>query len=64
MMEDQLKNTAEEADKERVLKEVAKAKTKEKNTTVENAEERTRAVERARVLAEQKVVKMAKSWRR
>lgn len=59
MMEDRLKNTAEEADKERVLKEVAKAKTKEKNTTVENAEERTRAVERARVLAEQKVVKMA-----
>lgn len=45
MMEDQLRGAAKEVDKEKVLKEVATAK--EKGTTAENVEERTRAAERA-----------------
>ena len=47
MIEDRLKGAAEEANKEKALKEVAEATTKEKGTAVENAEERARAVERA-----------------
>lgn len=45
MMEDQLRGAAKEVDKEKALKEVATAK--EKGTTTENVEERTRAAERA-----------------
>ena len=44
---------------EKALKEVAKATTKEKGTVVENAEERARAVEKARALAQQKMAEIA-----
>lgn len=51
MMEDRLKSAAEEADKEKTLKEVVEAMTREKNIAMENAEERVKAVEGARILA-------------
>ena len=59
MIEDRLKGAAEEANKEKALKEVAEATTKEKGTAVENAEERARAVERAQALAQQKMAEIA-----
>ncbi|KAK9988057.1 hypothetical protein SO802_028296 [Lithocarpus litseifolius] len=55
MMEDKLRDAAEEDDKERALKEVAKAMVKDKDKAVENVEERIRAAERARALVEQRV---------
>lgn len=55
MIEDILNDTAEEVDKERALKEVTEATVKDKDKVVENAKEWTRAAERARKLAEQKV---------
>lgn len=58
IMENQLKSAAEEVDKANALKEVAKATARKKSTTTENAEERARAIERAQVLAEQKVAEM------
>lgn len=58
IMENQLKSAAEEVDKANALKEVAKAIARKKSTTTENAEERARAIERAQVLAEQKVAEM------
>lgn len=39
MMEDMLKDAAEEVDKERALKEVSEAIVKDKDKVVENAEE-------------------------
>ena len=47
------------ADKEKALKEVVKATTREKNVAIENAEERARAAEGGRILVEQKVAEMA-----
>ena len=44
---------------EKALKEVAEATTKEKGTAVENVEERARAVEKARALAQQKMAEIA-----
>ena len=58
MMEDQLKNAAEEANKEKALKEVVEATAREKTTATKNAEERARVAERALILAEQRVVEM------
>lgn len=47
MMEDRLKDAAEEVDKEKALKEVAEATVKDKDKAVENVEEQTRVAERA-----------------
>ena len=55
MMEDRLKDATEEADKERTLKEVAKATVKDKEKVVENVKEQIRAAERAWALTEQRV---------
>jgi len=52
MIEDRLKGAAEEANKEKALKEVVEATMKEKGTAVENAEEQARAVERTQALAQ------------
>lgn len=57
-MKDRLKDATEEADKERALKVVFEAMTKENDAVVKNAEEWTKVAERARALAEQKVVEM------
>ena len=46
-MEDRLKDAAEEADKERALKEVAEATVKDKEKVMENVEEQIRAAEKA-----------------
>lgn len=51
MMKDQLRGAAEEADKEKALKEVAEATTKEKGTIAEKAEERATTADRAQALA-------------
>ena len=59
MIEDRLKGAVEEANMEKALKEVAKATTKEKGTVVENVEERARAVEKARALAQQNMAEIA-----
>lgn len=48
-----------EADKEKTLKEVAEATTKEKGTTARNAKERARVAERVYVLVKQKVAEIA-----
>ena len=48
-----------EADKEKALKEVAEDTVRERNVAVENAKEKARATEGARILVEQKVAKMA-----
>ena len=59
MVEDWLKSAAEEVDKEIALKEVVEDMGRERNAAVENAKERARATEGARILAELKVVEMA-----
>ena len=51
-MKDMLKDTAEEANKERTLKDVAKAITKEKVTAAESAKARARGAKRDRAQAE------------
>ena len=53
MMEGRLRDAIEQANKERALKKVVEAMVKDKDKAVENAEERIRAAERARALAEQ-----------
>ena len=53
LMEDRLKDVAEEADKEKALKDVAEATTKEKFTVAENAEARAWEAERAWAQADQ-----------
>ena len=58
MMEERLRGAVEEANKEKALKEVAKAMAKEKGTAVEKAEERTKAAEKAQALAEQKMAEI------
>ena len=58
-MKDRLKSAVKEADKEKALKEVAKDTVRERNVAVENAKEKARATEGARILVEQKVAKMA-----
>ena len=58
-MEDWLRGVANEADKEKALKYVAKATVKEKDTAAENAEERARTAEKAQALAKQKRTKIA-----
>lgn len=55
MIEDKLRDAAKEVDKEKALKEVVEATVKDKDKAVKNAEERIRAAERARALAEQRV---------
>ena len=45
IIEDRLKDAAEKADKEKALKDIVEATTKEKVTTVKNAEARARGVE-------------------
>ena len=55
MMEDRLKDAAEEADKERALKEVAEATVKDKEKVMENVEEQIRAAEKAWTFTEQRV---------
>ena len=59
MVEDRLKSAAEEANKEIALKEVVEDMGRERNAAVENAKERVRAMEGARILVELKVVEMA-----
>ena len=54
-----MKSAAEEANKEIALKEVVEDMGRERNAAVENAKERVRAMEGARILAELKVVEMA-----
>ena len=56
MMEDRLKTLAEEAEKEKVLMEVAKATIREKGAALEAIEGRARESEGARTLAEQRAV--------
>ena len=53
LMEDRLKVAAEEADKEKALKDVAEATMKEKFTVVENAEAWAQEAERAQAQADQ-----------
>ena len=53
MVKDKLKDIAEEANKERALKDVVKATTKEKVTATESAEARSQGVERDQAQAEQ-----------
>lgn len=55
MMEVKLRDAAEETDKERALKEVAKATVKDKDKVVENAKEWIRVAERAQAFIEQRV---------
>ena len=52
IIEDRLKDAAEEANKERSLKEVVEAMVRDKGKAMEDAEERTRVAERAWALAE------------
>ena len=52
MMEDRLRGAVEEVDKEKALKEVAEATTKERGMATENAKECARTAERAQALAE------------
>lgn len=59
-MEDRLRSAAEEANKEKALKEVAKAIVKEKSTTIETIKERAREVERVHILAERRVTDLEK----
>ena len=59
-MEDRLRSAAEEANKEKALKEVAKAIAKEKSTTIETIKERAREVERVHILAERRVTDLEK----
>lgn len=47
MMEDRLKNAAEEAEKEKALKEVVEAIARGKGTAAKNAKERARVAEKA-----------------
>ena len=54
-MEGQLKGMMEEANKEKVLKQVAKATLNEKTLELNSIERRAITAERARELAEQKV---------
>ena len=54
-MEGQLKGMMEEANKEKVLKQVAKATLNEKTLELNSVERRAITAERARELAEQKV---------
>lgn len=56
LMENRLKNAVEEVDKEKALKDVAKATVKEKVTATKNAEELEREAERARVQDDQQRV--------
>ena len=60
IMEDRLRSAAEEANKEKALKEVAKAIVKEKSTTIETIKERAREVERVHILAERRVTDLEK----
>ena len=53
-----MKKAVDEADQEKALKDVAKATAKDKGKATEDAEKRAREVERARVLAEEKLTKM------
>ena len=53
MVKDKLKDIAEEANKERALKDVVKATTKEKVTATESAEAQSQGVERDQAQAEQ-----------
>ena len=52
IIEDRLKDAAEEANKERSLKEVVEAMVRDKGKAMEDAEERTWVAERAWALAE------------
>ena len=56
MIEDRLKDVAKEADREKALNEVVKAIAKDKVEAAKDAEERTRAAERAQALVEQKLM--------
>ena len=47
-----MKEAAEEADREKALKEVAEVTAKDKGKAVKDAEERAKAAEKARALAE------------
>lgn len=53
MMEDRLKYAAEEAKKEKYLKEVAEVIAREKGTTAEAVEEKARELESAQIVAEE-----------
>lgn len=58
MMEDQLKYTAKEAEKEKALKEVAKVIIKEKSIAMKAVEEKAKELERARALVEKKATEL------
>lgn len=52
MMEDRVKSSTKETEKERALKEVAEATMREKSTTLDVVVERASDAKRARALAE------------
>ena len=53
---ERLKELAEDADQEKMLKDIAKATTKEKGKEAEAAEKKAQSSEKARLLAEEKLV--------
>lgn len=58
IIKDRLKEAAEKADREKALKDIVEATTKDKGKAAEDAEKRAREVEKAQVLAEEKLTEM------
>lgn len=57
IIEDQLKEVVEEADREKALKEVAKVLAKDKGKVAKDAKEKANAAEKARALEKQRLTK-------
>ena len=55
IIEDRLKEATKEANREKALKEAAEVTVKDKGKAAEDAKERTKAAEKARALAEQRL---------
>ena len=58
MINDQLKEAAKDADREKAFKDVAVATTKDKGKAAEVVEKRAQASEKAQILAEQRLIEM------
>ena len=58
VINERLKETAEDAEREKALKEVAIATTKDKRRAAEVAKKKAQASEKARILAEKRLMEM------